>query len=128
MKRENFTKVAILVIMVFSTYSTTLAQHLSTSHKPARVQAVKAPIARELPNGDTLMVYLRGDERIHWSMTLDGWQIEEHKGWFYYVTERRGAIVRSCRKAHNEDKRSKCEQKWLTRKGINRRKQVITNI
>lgn len=88
---------------------------------PQRVQAIKDPIVRELPNGDSLTIYLRGDERHHWTMTLDGWAIlEKDNGYFYYQrVNRKGELKVSCRKAHNEDQRSKCERRWLDKHGKN---------
>jgi hypothetical protein len=87
---------------------------------PAKVPAYKGLIERVQPNGDTLRTYLRGDEHKHWMMTEDGWQIQESKrGWYKYAKKnRKGEVVTSCRKAHNAEKRSKCEKKWLEKKGV----------
>lgn len=86
---------------------------------PQRVQAIRTPIVRELPNGDSITILLRGDERKHWTMTTDGWGIIEQKnGYFYYQKEGKdGTLVATRRKAHDEAKRSKCEKKWLMKKG-----------
>lgn len=86
------------------------------------VPAYPGIIERVQPNGDTIRTYLRGDERKHWLMTEDGWQIQENsKGWLVYVKlNRKGEVKTTCRKAHNEEKRSKCEKRWLERKGIKR--------
>ena len=50
------------------------------------------------------------------------WQIKESKrGWYKYAKKnRKGEVVTSCRKAHNVEKRSKCEKKWLEKKGVKR--------
>ena len=87
---------------------------------PARVPARQDLIYRVQPNGDTLRVYLRGDEWSHYTMTEDGWQvIENKKGWLKYAKKnRKGEAVMSCRKAHNAEKRKKCENRWLERNGI----------
>ncbi len=87
---------------------------------PAKVPAYRGIIERVQPNGDTLRTYLRGDEHMHWMMTEDGWQIKENnKGWLKYVkTNRKGKVVISCRKAHNAEKRCKCEQRWLEKHGV----------
>ena len=92
------------------------------SKGPAKVPAYKGLIERVQPNGDTLRTYLRGDEHKHWMMTEDGWQIKEAKrGWYKYAKKnRKGEVVTSCRKAHNVEKRSKCEKKWLEKKGVKR--------
>lgn len=87
---------------------------------PARVPAYRGLIERVQPNGDTLRTYLRGDERQHWMMTEDGWQIMESKnGWLKYAkTKKNGTVVVGCRKAHNAEKRSKCEKRWLEKHGV----------
>ena len=89
---------------------------------PARVPAYPGLIERVQPNGDTLRTYLRGDERMHWAMTEDGWQIiETEKGWIKYAKlNRKGEVVVSHRKAHNPENRSKCEKRWLEKHGVRR--------
>lgn len=89
---------------------------------PARVPAYRGLIERVQPNGDTLRTYLRGDERAHYVMTEDGWQIQEDKkGWLKYMQKnRKGEVVISRKKAHNTENRSKCEEKWLKKHGINK--------
>ena len=92
------------------------------AQKPAQVPAYRGIIERVQPNGDTLRTFLRGDEHHHWMMTEDGWQIkEDNRGWLKYVkVNRKGEIVIARRKAHNAEKRSKCETKWLNKHGINK--------
>lgn len=84
------------------------------------VPAYRGLIEREQPNGYKLRTYLRGDERKHWMMTEDGWQIlETNKGWFKYAKlNRKGETVISWRKVHNAEDRSKCETRWLNKHGI----------
>lgn len=84
------------------------------------VPAYRGLIERVQPNGYTLRTYLRGDEHRHWMMTEDGWLIREtDKGWLKYAkTNRKGEVVTSCRKAKNAEDRSKCQNKWLNKKGI----------
>lgn len=88
--------------------------------RPSRVPAYRGMIEYEQPNGEILRTYLRGDERSHFSMTEDGWEIiADPKGWMKYAKRnRKGEKVISCRKAHNVEKRSRCEKRWLERKGI----------
>ena len=92
----------------------------ANAQQPAKVPAYRGLIERVQPNGDTLRTYLRGDERMHWMMTEDGWQImEAKKGWLKYAKlNRKGEAVIAWRKAHNADKRSKCEKRWLEKHGI----------
>ena len=93
---------------------------VSYAQAPAKVPAKKDMIERVQPNGYVLRTFLRGDERKHWSMTEDGWQIlETDKGWFKYAkTNRKGEVVVHWRKAHNAEDRGCCERKWLEKKGI----------
>lgn len=92
----------------------------ANAQQPAKVPAYRGIIERVQPNGDTLRTYLRGDEHMHWMMTEDGWQIRENnKGWLKYVKlNRKGEVVIGWRKAHNAEKRSKCEQRWLDKHGV----------
>ena len=92
----------------------------ASAQEMQRVPAYRGVIARVQPNGDTLRVYLIGDERSHFAMTVDGWQImEDKKGWIRYAKkDRKGEAVISCRKAHNAEERKKCETKWMERYGI----------
>ena len=77
-------------------------------------------IERVQPDGDTLHICLRGDERSHYTMTTDRWQIKEDKNGYlcYAIQKKDGSIVASKKVAHDADKRSKCENKWLRRKGL----------
>jgi len=102
------------------------AQTQTPEHIPARHRM----IPRIQPDGDTLYTFLRGDERSHYTMTVDGWQILEDKnGKFCYATlktrringERQQVAVVTRRTAHDAEKRSKCEQRWLDRHGIQKR-------
>ena len=102
--------IAVMAVMVLGVNAQT----------PAKVPAYRGLIERVQPNGDTLRTYLRGDEHFHWLMTEDGWQIRENeKGWLKYVKlNRKGEVVLSSRKAHNAEKRSKCELRWLDKHGV----------
>ena len=86
------------------------------------VPAYPGVIERMQPNGDTIRIFLRGDERHHYAVTEDGWQvIENSKGWFKYAKlNRKGEAVISCRKAHNDSQRRKCEKRWLSKHGVKR--------
>ena len=91
--------------------------------RAAKVPAYPGMIERVQPNGDTIRTYLRGDERMHWLMTEDGWQIKENKcGWLVYVKQNcKGGIRITCRKAHNAEERSECEMRWLNKHGIQKK-------
>lgn len=106
----------IFAIVVFAL----LACAGASAQDMQRVPAYRGIIERLQPNGDTLRIYLRGDERSHFAMTVDGWQImEDQKGWLKYAKKnRKGEAVISCRKAHNAEERKKCEIKWINKYGI----------
>ena len=108
---KKFFFMAIMVAMTLS----------MEAQGPARVPAYPGMIEREQPNGDKVQTYLRGDEHMHWLMTVDGWQLRENKkGWLVYAKpNKKGNAVPSCKKAHNESNRSKCEKRWLEKHGIN---------
>lgn len=108
-------KIILLVALM-----TTMVLGMNAQQRPSKVQAYPGIIEKVQPNGDTIRIYLRGDERMHWTMTEDGWQIKENKkGWFKYAKlNRKGEVVSSNKKVHNADKRSKCEIKWLEKNGI----------
>lgn len=99
----------------------------SHAQEPARVPAYPGVITRIQPSGDTLHVYLRGDERWHFMMTVDGWEVnEDNKGKICYNKlktrkvdgEKKQVSVATRRVAHDADKRSKCEQRWLNKRGV----------
>lgn len=112
----------LFLLVVLATIVTLGAQAQEANKVPGKrgVPAYRGIIDRVQPNGDTLQTYLRGDEHMHWMMTIDGWLIRENKkGWLVYAKKnRKGEVVTSRRKAHNEANRSRCEKCWLRRKGI----------
>lgn len=89
------------------------------------VPAYPGVIERVQPDGDTLHTYLRGDERKHWTMTLDGWQVMEdrHGCLCYATTNCIGKAVPSCKQAHDKEQRTAREAVWLEKHGI--KKQVV---
>ena len=115
-------KILLILFAVAGMTFTTQAQH------SARVPARPGVIERIQPNGDTLHVFLRGDEHWHFTMTVDGWQVMEDKnGKLCYCKLKKSKIngegmrakpVRTCRTAHDANKRSKCEQRWLNKHGV----------
>jgi hypothetical protein len=114
-------KILLLAAFAAMTLGMT-AQETPVKSVPGKhnVPAYRGIIERTQPNGYTLRTYLRGDERMHWMMTEDGWQIREtKKGWLKYVkANRKGALVVSCRKAHNPEDRSRWEKRWLEKHGV----------
>jgi len=96
------------------------------------VPARRDPFTVTQPNGDSLTIYLVGDERWHANYTEDHIMIvQDEKGWWRYAqytgetyTDRGGierkAVKATRRKAHNEAKRCACEKRWIKRHGITR--------
>lgn len=82
---------------------------------PKRVPAVPYPLEVIQPNGDTLTIRLIGDEHYHFRTTLDGWLIKQNRrGYYCYAYyNKKGETVASRRKAHNAEKRTKREIKYL---------------
>lgn len=95
--------------------------------RPDRVPAYRGIIARVQPDGDTLHIFLRGDEWSHFSMTMDGYEVREDSvGKICYMQRLMGETmaengqekVVTDRQAHDPDKRTEKEQKWLERNGV----------
>ena len=114
-------KYLLLVLTLASLAFAASAQH------PAKVPAYPGQIARVQPDGDTLHVFLRGDEHMHFMMTIDGWQIRENdNGQICYCKQRKVKKdgqkqiipVLTKKQAHDADKRTKCELRWLERFGL----------
>lgn len=84
------------------------------------VPARRDPVVRIQPNGDSITVRLCGDEWKHWTSTEDGYRVAENKrGYLCYIQQACGGKEKlSCRIAKDANKRSRCEQVWLKRKGI----------
>ncbi|MDY6036618.1 MAG: hypothetical protein SPI67_03950 [Paludibacteraceae bacterium] len=95
---------------------------VGTKAQPARVPAVREPIEVMQPDSTLLTVLLHGDEWKHWRTTIDGFVVEQDdKGFYrYVVVTTKGEQRMGCRVAHNPADRSKCEQKYVSKKGVKR--------
>ena len=103
----------IFAIAAFAFLVCAGASAQATANVPARPGVIK----RIQPNGDTLSVFLRGDEWGSFMMTVDGWQVSENgKGKICYHKQKTSVPTR--RQAHDAAKRSKCEQRWLDKHGV----------
>lgn len=80
-----------------------------------RVPARPTPMDIVQPNGDTLTVRLIGDEHYHYNTTEDGYLIKQNsRGYYYYAQySKKGDIKATRKKAHNADKRTRCENKYI---------------
>lgn len=102
----------VLITLMVMTSTIMFAQN----HAQRRgVPATRQPIECVQPNGDTLTIRLVGDEWYHYRMTLDGYLIRQNdKGYYCYAKyNEKGEIICTRKKAHNADKRSKCEQRYV---------------
>jgi len=82
MKKESLKIVSLTVIIFFFT------QLLFA------VPANPTPITFTQPDGDTLTVMIKGDERVHWSETMDGYTLLHNKAGFltYAVLDENGNL------------------------------------
>ncbi len=79
------------------------------------VTAYPYPVEYTLPDGKTLTIYLKGDEKVKWAETPDGWSILLNSSGFYEyaVMDGRGDMVPSGIRVNKEDERSDAEKKLL---------------
>ena len=102
----------LIYILLFGAATSMFAQ------APRRgIPATPYPIEYVQPNGDTLIYRLHGDEHRHWQTTTDGYLIKQNKrGKFCYAKpNRKGEIKATCRTAHNQENRSRCEKKYISK-------------
>ena len=113
-------KILFLLAMMATMALSAQAQEVETAPQRQSVPAYRGMHERTQPDGYLLRTYTRGDERKHWHMTEDGWQIrEDEKGWFKYAKlNRKGEAVCHWRKARNAEDRSKYAKRWLEKHGI----------
>jgi hypothetical protein len=69
---------------------TTLTYHdgdtIRMVNPPNKVPAIPTPVSMAQPDGDTLTVKIKGDERIHWYETMDGYTLLFNKeGYLTYA-------------------------------------------
>lgn len=106
-------KVLIIVMMCCLGLGSTMAQ------KERRVPARPGVVEHIQPNGDTVHICLRGDERRHWIMTTDGWQVEvNNRGVLCYAVAKKDGFRASKHVAHDADNRRRKEMRFLRRRGI----------
>jgi len=106
----NFT-IVISLILLFSANSRIMA-----------VTAYPHPVEIKQPDGTTITVLLKGDEKIRWAETTDGYTVlYNSEGIFEYaVLDNKGDLILSGIKAKDETKRSKTDDDFLakTTKGL----------
>ncbi|MDY0279098.1 MAG: M6 family metalloprotease domain-containing protein [Salinivirgaceae bacterium] len=90
-------------------FSITLALFVQTA---SAAPAWPHPIEYKLPDGTTITVLLKGDEKVKWAETKDGYSILLNKDGFYeYATSNnKGDMERSGVRAYNPDERPLVQQ------------------
>lgn len=112
----------IIITVLFLIATGAMAQE-----RPSRVQAKRDPIEIVQPDSTFLTIYLRGDERYHVRMTIDGYVIKQNKkGYYCYAkVNSKGQIVPSCRVAKNPENRTKCDWHYLKKLDKNKKLKLI---
>lgn len=120
MKRILFTVLCTTLCVVFL---------CAQNHQPKRgVPARRDARPYVQPNGDTLTIRLFGDERSHFCTTEDGYVIREDDTKTYcYALAVKDGTKPSKMQAHNANKRTEKEKKWLEKKGIKKNLKEVTN-
>lgn len=80
------------------------------------VQAIPArgtPIVVHQADGTTITIVVRGDERSHWTSTIDGYQIVQQNGVYYYYEPQLSRSGGALRKASDPEARSAAETSAL---------------
>ena len=97
----------ILVLMFVALYVT----HAQVNKVPAS----KKPIEYKQPDGSMLTIFLKGDEKLHWAESKDGYTLISNKegGYEYAKLDKCKSLVSSGKLAHEAEKRSKKENKFL---------------
>lgn len=79
------------------------------------VPAIPTPVKVKQPDGTEITVYLKGDEKVHWMETLDGYSLmyDNNKNIVYAMTDANGNMVPSGIKAGTPFLRSAAEENLL---------------
>ena len=79
------------------------------------ITALPKPINYSQPDGTTLTINLKGDERIHWSETTDGYTLLSNKdgAYVYAIKDKKGFLTFSDIIAHNSENRNSNELAFL---------------
>jgi M6 family metalloprotease-like protein len=101
----------VIAILFFATKQTSAAP------------AVPWPVDYQLPDGTEITIQLRGDERVNWAETPDGFTLLRNSEgfWEYAVIDQSGDLQLSGVRANNTSKRKVNERKLLSTlpKGLN---------
>lgn len=80
------------------------------------VPANSRPVSVRQADGTYIIVRVFGDERLHYTTTVDGYQIIQDKGIFYYASFDNDGIKASAVKANNPENRTSEERAFISRK------------
>lgn len=85
--------------------------------KSFAVPAYPGPIYKVQPNGDTITIRLRGDERIHFTTTIDGYLIGQNDdGYYCYIKIKNNGTKKVTKHiAHNANQRTNREARIIER-------------
>jgi len=101
-------KLFIIIALVFISY---FAVHAQVN----KSQASKKPIEYKQPDGTNLTIVLKGDEKLHWAETIDGYTLLSNKdgGYEYAKLDKHKNLISSGKLAHESEKRTKKETRAL---------------
>ncbi len=94
---------------------TILALSASVSHKTFAVSAYPYPFQYTQPDGSVITIQLKGDEKVHWAVTMDGYSLLNNgqEGWEYAQLNNKGDLVCSGIQAREEATRTLAEITFL---------------
>ncbi|MDR0864641.1 MAG: M6 family metalloprotease domain-containing protein [Candidatus Symbiothrix sp.] len=97
-----------LLCMLFTAF-------LFATHQAMAVPAYPYPIQYKQPDGSTLTITLKGDERVHWATTFEGYTLLVNKSGFYEYAQKEasGDLTLSGIRVHNVDKQTAEEKTFL---------------
>lgn len=106
----NTKKLTLILIVLFTSLAGIQAQ---ISKAPANPK----PIEFKQPDGTLLTIFLKGDERMHWAETKDGYTLLSNKkgGYEYAKLDKKKNLVKTGKLAHQEGNRSKKEVLFLSK-------------
>lgn len=86
-----------------------------TSQQVSAVPAYPHPIQYKQPDGSVITIMLKGDERVHWATTFEGYTLLVNKTGFYEYAQKdaAGDLTLSGIRVHNVDKRTSDEKAFL---------------
>jgi immune inhibitor A len=107
--------ILLFVILMALMPLISLTPLIASTSTPTFVPANSTPITIKQPNGKTLTFILRGDERISWAETLDGYTLlyNEKGNWEFACLDDYKNLVPSGILACNKDERGDEENTFL---------------